>query len=571
MSVEFSTRVEPAPIPSSASQFMVPMRDGVHLATDVYLPESGEPTQTVLVRLCYDKDGRYTFMPLLAPRITGRGYAFVVQDVRGKFRSGGTTLAYVHEARDGYDTLDWIVRQPWSDGKVGMFGDSYYGFTQWAAVSSGHPALRAIVPRVTSAHLGMIRLGQDRHRRGAVEDVEDVEWLVSANYLSHYWLDNLIHDYEIDYSVRPLIRAFDQAFERLGKRSASFDLGIPHRLPVPIYPDGHPFDARPIPVLHAVGWFDNLAIQHMRDYVELQHRPGWSLTQYLIADSSDHENYHLSLVPIDETTDHDTNDEALERMLTIYLDPALEFFDVFLKEKRSADSLPRVRWHLGHVGYRESSVWPPAGAEEHRLYLTSLADAAGTGATAGRLFEKPFAEPERVEWTYDPSDPVPSVVKNSFAFLREYPDEAGLGSRPDVLVFDGDALEEPLDLTGPVDLFVRVASDSPTTDVFARLLDVTSDGAAHLILRGQSHLLAPSETTLVNIELGHTGYRVGAGHHLRLHLTSSDFPEYMLHPGTGDDPWLTTETRLSRQTLCSDPTAPVYLALTVSPALEEPR
>lgn len=565
MSVEFSTTVEPAPVPEDAAQFMVRMRDGVRLATDVYLPAGGRPTETVLVRLCYDKDGRYTFMPHLAPKVTERGYAFVVQDVRGKFRSEGATLAYVHEARDGYDTLDWITHQSWSNGRVGMFGDSYYGLTQWAAVSSGHPALRAIVPRVTSADLGMIRLGQDTHRRGLVEDVQ---WLVSADYLSHYWLDNLIHEYEIDYSVRPLMHAFDQAFERLGKRSPSFDMVIPRHLPVPVYPYGHPFNSRPIPVLHAVGWFDNLAIPHMRDYVELQSRPGWAINQYLIADSSDHENYHLSLVPVDEKTDHDTNDEALERMLTIYLDPALEFFDVFLKETRSSHTLSRVRWHLGHVGYRASPSWPPPGAEEHRLYLAALADAGGTGTT-GRLTETPPGEAESVEWTYDPGDPVPSVVVNSFAFLRAYPDEAEIGARSDVLVFDGDLRAEPLDLTGPVDVFVRVGSDSPTTDVFVRLLDVSPDGAAHLIVRGQAHLLAPSEAALVRIELGHTGYRVREGHRLRLHLTSSDFPEYVPHPGTGADPWFSSETKPSRQVLWSGPTTAPYLALTVSRMVQE--
>ncbi len=562
MSAEFSTSVEPAPIPPDATQVMVRMRDGVRLATDVYLPKGREPTQTVLVRLCYDKDGRYTFMPQLAPRVTARGYAFVVQDVRGKFRSEGATLAFVHEARDGYDTLDWIVRQPWSDGKVGMFGDSYYGFTQWAAVSSGHPALRAIVPRVTSADLGMMNLGRDRHRKG---DVEDVEWLVTADYLSHYWLDKLIHDYPVDYGTRPLIHAFDEAFERLGTRSDTFDMVIPRRLPVPVYPDGHPFDARPIPVLHAVGWFDNLLIPHMRDYTELASRPGWALTQYLTADSTDHENYHLSLVPINDTNDHDTNDDALERMLSIYLDPALDFFDVFLKEAQPADTVPRVRWHLGHVGYRDSATWPPAGAEERRLYLTSLPDSAGVGATVGALAEKAVPAPERVEWVYDPRNPIPSVVENSFAFLRAYPDESGIGSRPDVLVFDGDAVDEPLDLTGPVDLFVRIGSESPTTDVFARLLDVDPGGEARLIVRGQAHLLAPSESTLVRIELGHTGYRVRVGHRLRLHLTSSDFPEYVPHPGSDANPWFAAELRPSLQALSTDPTAPAYLALTVSP------
>jgi uncharacterized protein len=567
VTAEFVTKVEPAPVPSAATQFMVPMRDGVHLATDVYLPEASGPTQAVLVRHCYDKDAPNTFMPRLAPQVTGRGYAFVVQDVRGKFRSEGATVAYVHEAGDGYDTLDWVARQPWSDGKVGMFGGSYFGFTQWAAVSSRHPALRAIVPRFTSTHLGPMRLGQDRHLRDTVQDVDS---LMGADYLSHCWLDNFIYNFEINYRVRPLIDAFNQAFERLGTRSTSFDMVIPHRHPVPVYPDGHPFDAPPIPVLHRVGWFDNLAILHMRDYMELQSRPGWALTQYLIAESSDHSNYDLALVPIDETTDHETNPEALDRMLVDYFDPTLDFFDIFLKEKRSPKTLPRVRWHLGHVGYRESASWPPAGTEEYRLHLTSLAYAAGNSGARGRLTESPVTASERCEWTYDPTDLVPSVVKNSFAFLRAYPDEAEIGSRPDVLVFDGEVLDEPLDLAGSIDLFVRVGSDAPTTDVFARLLDVAPDGAAHLIVRGQAHLLAPSERSMVRIELGHTGYRARGGHRLRLHLTSSDFPEYVPDPGSGADPWLTVETRPSRQVLSSDPERPAHLALTVIRAAQRP-
>ena len=102
--------LEPAPLDPRAEQVMVPMRDGVRLATDVYLPARPGRLPAVLVRLPYDKCGRYTFMPQLAPFFTERGYAFVVQDVRGKFRSEGETMPFVHEVEDGYDTLEWIVR-----------------------------------------------------------------------------------------------------------------------------------------------------------------------------------------------------------------------------------------------------------------------------------------------------------------------------------------------------------------------------------------------------------------------------------------------------------------------------
>jgi uncharacterized protein len=553
------TTTEPAPIPPEATQYMVCMRDGVRLATDVYLPKDAEPTQTVLVRLCYDKDGRYTFMKYLAPLVTGRGYAFVVQDVRGKFRSEGATLAFVHESRDGYDTLDWVATQCWSDGRVGMFGDSYYGFTQWAAVSSGHAALRAIVPRVTSADLGMLNLRQQRRANGTVEDAE---WLVTADYLAHYWLDQLIHEYPLDYDVRPISDVFERAYRELGKRSASYDMILPRQLAVPVYPDGHPFNARPIPVLHAVGWFDNLQIPHMRDYVELMSRPGWAPLQYLTADSVDHENYHLSLTPITQEVDHDVNDDALARMLPLYIGPALDFFDVFLKEIRPVNSLPRVRWHLGHEDYHESRTWPPDHAHERRFYLTGLSEAdQGEG---GGLSEKPGDGADQVAWVHDPADLIPSAVVNSFGFLHEYPDEAATGQRRDVLVFTAEPVESPVNLTGPVDLFVRIASTAPTTDIHAKLLDVEPDGTARMIVRGQGHLTAPGADELARIEMGHTGYRVQPGHRLRVHLASSDFPEYLPHPGTAENPWLAADRQPSTQTLHADAVAPSYLTVTVS-------
>ena len=143
-------RTTEEPVPDTATQYLVRMRDGIRLATDVYLPDDPAPVEAVLVRLPYDKNSRYVFFRWVAEIFTQRGYAMVVQDVRGKFRSEGETLGFVREANDGYDTIDWIIAQPWSNGIVGMFGDSYYGFTQWAAVSSGHRALRAIVPRVTT-------------------------------------------------------------------------------------------------------------------------------------------------------------------------------------------------------------------------------------------------------------------------------------------------------------------------------------------------------------------------------------------------------------------------------------
>ena len=321
-----------APLDPRAEQVMVPMRDGVRLATDVYLPEEADAVPVVLVRLPYDKCGRYTFMPQIAPFFTDRGYAFVVQDVRGKFRSEGASVAFVCEVEDGYDTLEWVTSQPWCDGNVGMWGDSYYGFTQWAAVASEHPALKAIVPRVTSADLAG-RFGP-----------EMVIPLYLGEYLAKYWLDNQIYQWDVEYGHRPLSEVFDPGFEAVGRRSESFDRFVEQSV------RGHPFDALRIPVLHTGGWFDNVMPDQMRDYDALIAREDLAGLQYLEMSSTDHENYLLELVPIGPQDDHDSNDEALARMLPRYLGSALDFFDRFLKG--SGEGIPRVRWHQGNDGWR---------------------------------------------------------------------------------------------------------------------------------------------------------------------------------------------------------------------------
>ncbi len=545
-------RVTEEPVPDTATQHMVRMRDGIRLATDVYLPEGGARVEAVLVRLPYDKNSRYVFFNWVAEIYTRRGYAMVVQDVRGKFRSEGETLGFVGEANDGYDTIDWIISQPWSNGIVGMFGDSYYGFTQWAAVSSGHRALRAIVPRVTSAEL----LGKP-HVEGSVRDVP---WLVHADYVSHYWLDRHIYWRELDWSLRPLTEVFEDMFRSVGGRSAAYDMSVPHRVPLPIYPDGHPFDARPIPVLHTVGWFDNLSVVSMRDYMALSRKPGWAPLQYLSADSVDHENYHLSLAPIAEADDHGVNDGALARMLALYTEPALDFFDVFLKGIKEPGTLPRVSWHLGHEDYHSAPSWPPPGAAERHLYLTNMAAA---GAAGGLLAGTAPAGEESAGWVYDPEDLVPSSVPNSFAFLHEFPDESSTSGRSDVLSYVSEPVESPVDLAGPVDLLVTLTSTAPSTYLFAKLLDESPDGTARMIVRGQGELTDVSGTGPVRIEMGHTGYRLRPGHRFRLNIASSDFPEFMRYPGTDENPWLATETKPSTQSLISRPDAPASLRLTV--------
>jgi predicted acyl esterase len=534
----------PGPADPSAQQHMVAMRDGVELAVDAYLPAGTGPWPSVLVRLPYDKNGRYCWMPQIAGHFTARGYAFHVQDVRGKFRSGGEVNAFVHEIDDGYDTLEWMTHQPWCNGAIGMWGDSYYGFTQWTAVASGHPALRAIVPRVTVADLFGWLAG--------------VTPLYGAHYLAQYWSDSVTHHFTPDWSRRPLCELFDKAFEAIGSRSIAFDRILAEERGQPgvdLYAGGHPFDRLRIPTLHGVGWFDNITPPHMLDYERLMADPEAAPYQYLHAGSTDHENYRFEDVPVTPANDHATNDDALERMLPRYLEPALDFFDAHLAGRTDPATVPRVRWHLGNEGWRESPSWPPPGAAPACLHLTA---AGGLDAGPGEAAE--------AAWVHDPADLVPSTIVDPFSFLHQYPDEGAVAARPDVAVFAGEVLSAPLTLAGRVVAHLWVGSDGPSMCVHVKLVDVAPDGASHILLYGQELVEQPGESRPVEVYLGHTGHRVPAGHRLRLQVSSSDYPLYVPRPGTGESPWFAVETAPNHQRVLVGGQTPSRLSLTVLPA-----
>ncbi|SFS14194.1 hypothetical protein SAMN04487846_2869 [Microbacterium sp. cf046] len=514
-------QIGPAPISPLAVEEFVRMRDGVRLATDVYLPGGdASPGDTILIRLPYDKSGEYTFIPLIAEYFMARGYRVVAQDVRGKFRSEGETLLFVNEAYDGYDTIDWIVNQRWSNGRVAMWGDSYYGYTQWAAVSSRHPALRAIAPRVTGT-----RLGEPVHR-SADAAVTPVEWAVTYLYAVTYFHAQDAYFWDLDWTTRPFSAQVEAFFAEAGGRSISYDQWYPRAVHLRRFPAGHPFDAPPVPTLQTIGWWDNCAPLSWADVADLEARPAWAANHWLRIESMDHESYYLSDPP--EHRGLERTEQQLRDELPRMLEPTLEFFEVFVRGNGRPGDIPRVAWNLaGTEGMRTAEAWPPPGARPRILVATA----------AGSLAAESRDAATEVTWTHDPSDPVPSSAGNAFAFLQERPDEAPIGDRADVLVFTSSPVARTIDLVGPVCASATVSSDGACMDVFVRLLDLAPDGTALRIARGQVHVVDASSPVEVEIDMGQLGYRLAEGHSLRVHISGSDAPEFIPLPGTGEEPW----------------------------------
>lgn len=510
-----------ADVPSDARPYAARMRDGVRLATDVYLPRRGRRWPVLLSRLPYDKAGDECFMPDIARWFNERGYAVVVQDVRGKVRSDGALAPFRHEAADGYDTIDWIVDQPWSVGPVGMFGDSYFGWTQWAAAASRHPALSAITPRVISAD------ANDITTRQGVFALE-----VNALWAFETWMDEALYDAEgqLDWSVRPLSEVVASAHG--GRRSAFLD-AVARGTPLgaaraPVRGD--------IPALHLGGWWDILQRGQIATW-RTARRAGRA-PQFLVMDATDH-GWTRVREPDAEYVDPRADETTAQRFLDGYLGSLMPFLDHFLHDRGSYDAAP-VRWRVAHGPWQHSESWPPADSVPVDWQLRG---ATGRGA----LSRSTDAAEGVVTWIHDPHDPVPSL-SHAFHPLIDPADEAALEARTDVLIYETDPRSDPLDLAGPVSVTLSLSSTAGSAHVMATLSDVTPDGTARKIVDGASLAESPWPSE-VTVDLGHTGYRVRPGHRLRLALSSSEFPRYLPHPGTSADPWTTRAFHAAEQQL----------------------
>ena len=528
---------------------MVAMRDGVRLATDVYLPPRATQVPAILVRSPYDKNGSFGFWSLVAQFLNERGYAVVVQDTRGKNRSEGRPIAFDHEALDGFDTLDWLTGQAWSNGIVGMFGESYFGFTQWAAKASGHEALRAIVPRLTSTDIG-----RDWMYHQGVFCLETM-----AEWASQTWLGTPLFECQLDWAVRPLVDVIPATAD--GLRSESFDRWIGEGPDAAfwnsrtVFPT--PSAGRSLPVLHWGGWWDIFRRGQIGDFASAASSS--EFPQYLIMDSIDHLGNGLA---DDGVTQEDffSSPSAIERAVPALFGVAAEFFDLHLRGLYSP--IPAVRWHLANEGWRSSDQWPPPHGKELRLHLADLTRAP-LGPEGGSLVPAPDSARATATWIHDPANLVPSLISDAWRPLLGLPDEREVELRDDVLTFTTDVQRQPLDLAGPVTAHLFVQGAASPAHVMAKLVDVFPTGRARRISEGACRLAASADEQLAAVDLGDVGYRLQPGHALRLEVSSSDFPRYLWDSGTGESPWYATTTAPAKRQLRSGGDSSSYLSLRV--------
>jgi uncharacterized protein len=517
-----------APLSADARQYAVAMRDGTFLATDVYLPRGRPPFNALLSRLPYDKVGDEFFMPDIARYWTDLGYAVVIQDVRGKARSGGEFEPLAWDAEDGFDTIEWIVEQPWAKGRVAMIGDSYAGFTQWAAASSGHPALVAITPRCTS------------HDRVDLLYDGGILALESATYwTAETALDEFLYDFPepFDWSVRPVR---DVIANETGREVPGWldDMALRD----PVHTTTPPSVPAGLRCLHLVGLYDVASAAQLRSWRIA--REGSSRVHHLVIDAVDHSWRAL------ESSDSAGTLEPLPGFLDRYNEPLREFLAAAFDG--SDHNLPAVQWREDTASsWRTAPSWPPPEADTRVWWAGGSPD-----GSIGTLVESPRSPGGYVgeaAWLHEPRSPVPSRG-NAFHELAERPDHSDLAVRPDVVQFETSSLERDVVLVGDATVRADFLFTGESAHLFAVLLDISPAGVSREIRAGRRLVVGPHRA-LATIELGPLAYHLPSGHRIGLRLSSSLFPRYALDSGDSAVCWSTwNPTTSERKVILGGPT-----------------
>jgi putative CocE/NonD family hydrolase len=538
------------------------MRDGVRLYANVYRPQAEGRFPVIVIRLPYGKDEYYCRMPAIGKFWAKKGYAAVIQDVRGKFTSEGSFEPFENEVADGYDTVDWAAKQPWSDGNVGVMGESYYGYTTWAAAVSQHPNLKCIAP----ANINM-DVYSSAFRQGAFDLQLMGDWAIGMDSRTY---QNALR---LDHWHLPLIAMDDAA-------------GIPSynykRLATNPY-GGGPwdrinlngwYDQISIPILHLGGWYDVFLNGTIHDWQEIRSARSTSPSaapQWLVLGPWDHES------TTDETHRIGQSDIG-DKSATTQWDVRQAFFDYCLKGMETElTTEPKVHiFVVGDNDWRLEGEWPLARTQYTNYYLHSNG-AANTVQGDGSLSPIPPGDEAPDGYTYDPQDPVQYATGVDYWSLAEkMRDRATVEQRDDVLVYTTAALSEDVEITGPISATLYASSSAPDTDFTVALVDVSPDGSTHLVQEGIIRasfrdgvdLRSPIEPGKVYeyvLDLWATSYVVKAGHRIRVEVSSSNFDRYDRNPNTGKDFGLSAETIPATQRIYHSAEYPSRITLPVIP------
>jgi uncharacterized protein len=608
----------------------VPMRDGIHLDTDVWLPKGAAgKLPTVFVRTPYDKDkGEVMVGAKWLELYVKHGYAVVVQNERGRYFSEGYYKHYLESgSADGHDTIDWIVKQPWSNGKVGTMGCSSSGDTNWATAVANHPAHAAMIAGAAGTSVGNVpgNTTQGGHLRGGVP------WIGfwAGYYVLHGTGERLLLPLNSTQEQRIRLRTsyslmaqqdpggwegyVGPTISHLPSKDIVRALGGAYS----VFDDNFTWsptderwkevnfvrdDEKPrVPALLVDTWYDPAVGETTRLFKYLEDLG--TQNQHLIVGAGPHCTFMLQPL-LDPTTlarglaHSEAPVKASDLAKLADLDLAhlkfddvemgdaryggddrgyeklfLSWFNHWLKgEETHVTEMPRVQLFVMGKGWISSDSWPLSDTHYTKYYLSSDRTLPRR-KRAGLLTTSAPREDERDSYLYDPGSPTPSLtVDYATAALDQRPVEA----RADVLVYSTSALEKPVTIAGPIEAVLYVSSSAKDTDFMVKLVDVYPDGKAINLSDDafrvryregfdKKVLMQASHVYKIRLTNMVTAIRFPAGHRIRLDVSSSNFPKFERNLNTGGNNYDETKWVVAENTVLHGDTYPSHIVLPVLP------
>lgn len=547
-----------------------PMRDGVNLSSDIVLPAGTGPFPAILMRTPYDNSSeRYL---TVSRYFAQRGYAFIVQDVRGRGDSDGEWMPFMTEMNDGYDTVEWLAEQSWCTGKVGMMGGSYAAHVQWMAAKTNPPHLAAMSSTASPGRW----MEDGLPYRNGILSLEMFVWF----YMTHgRTMQSSVAAYEgvgddpLGMNWAQILRQLplNQLDELAGFYSPAWREWLSHpdlsEYWYQLRADAE-FASISIPTLHITGWFDDCMIGTVFTYEQMLAQSPAKDHQYMVIGPWDH---HGTREPQRNLYGQDFGNAALMDVL----DLQTRFFDRYLKAA-AVFNQPKVSlFVLGENQWRTQDTWTLANSTMTGFYLDAVSNAQTLDGD-GRLSQTFASGSDSDSYVYNPEDPTPAWVnhENKWSPQDLLLDQRFVQGRNDVLVYTSEPLTQTLEIAGTPTAMFYVSSDVTDTDFYVTLTDVYPDGRAIRISWGalrtryretptEAKLMIPGEIYSLKIELAPVLNVFQEGHRIRVDIRSANFPLYDRNPNTGHAIGEDAEMQPATQTIYHNQQYPSCLLLPV--------
>jgi putative CocE/NonD family hydrolase len=579
----------------------MPMRDGIHLSTDIYrpkiIPQGGVPI--IFDRTPYNMNDLQGNSLRMVVEAVDRGYAYVLQNERGRYFSEGKYEILGYPRTDGYDALTWLANQTWSNKKVGTLGCSSSAEWQLQLAATNHPAHAAMIPQASGAGIG--RVGkfheQGNWYRGGVPRILFGVWLYNTDNplraeipegLDATTRERLSRYGDLD-PKKPTVNwarqvehlPFGEMLSSLGEPKGTFEDLISRSLPDdPAWFKGglyHDNEKWGVPALWYDSWYDvsigpNLALYNHATKAGVDEET--RNNQYAIVGPNVHCAY-AGLGPNYKSGDRQLGDTSFDTSGQVWA-----FFDRFLKgqKDRFPDSTPKIRYFtMGENKWKTADQWPPKAAQQTKLYLHSNGRANSMYGDGKLSFSEPGNEPADT-FSYDPRNPVQTIgggdCCNGGVVVPGAYDQKPVEVRHDVLVYTSDPLKEKISVAGFVDAILHVSSDAKDTDFAVKLVDVAPDGTAYIIddtiLRARFRegydrqvFMEKGKTYKLDFTPMTTANDFMPGHRIRVEVTSSNFPKFVRNLNTGGRNEFESEGKVAVNEVKHTRSTPSYIVLPV--------